>query len=803
MQIPISWLQDFLETKIPTDLIVKTLTSIGIEVDGVETIKPSFSNVIVAQVENVESHPNAEKLVIATVFDGQKKIQVVCGAPNCRKGLITAFAQIGASITDKKGSFTIKKTSLRGIDSHGMLCSGIELGLNEDDEGLIVLNNSGLDLGTKLEDLVTEQILEVSLTPNLGHCLSIYGIARELAAALDLGIKKPKVDVQENCSLSIKDKITVKLTTSDCPRFSCRLMTNVSVQPSPLWMQMRLKQSGIRPINNIVDATNYTMLMLGHPLHAYDYDKLSADKKLIIKKLEKTASLTTLDNISRKLEADTLVICDNQTPIAIAGVMGGANSEVDSSTKNILLEAAYFTASPIRKASKELNLATDASKRFERGVDPNMTIEALNHVASLIQKISGGDIAYESIDIQQQEFPQTNLSCRLSQINRLLGIQLAVSEVEVIFHRLGLTSVFDGQDIFSVVVPTYRHDLNYEVDLIEEIARMYGYDNITTPRIRYSHTSMNDAPIYLFEKQIKKYLLHYGLQEFITCDLISPSHLEHLQEAPVDERSSIFVLNPNSIDHSVLRTSLMPGLLQVAKHNIDHQNTNLAGFEIGKIHLKENASFKEKTMASFILTGSRHPLFWEKSQEFFDYYDLKGILESIFSELGLDPNYLTYQNLNNQNFHPGRQASIFYQEYNLGILGEIHPKLLRKSDLQQKLLFAEIDLHVLFLLQNVKKLFTPVPQYPETTRDWTLTCTKDFQIGKLLQFIQKCELPLLKKFELLDIYQSEKLGYDKKNITLRLHYRNDAHTISYNEAEEAHLNLQKHVLNQFSSHIAT
>lgn len=782
MRFPLSWLKDYIHLTQSPEQIAKILTSLGIEVEELETKNFSFDGIVVGEVLETQKHPDADKLCVATVSDGKNNFQVVCGASNCRKGLKTAFAREGATLKDEKGTFTIKKTKLRGVESSGMLCSGKELNLTQESEGILEFP-SDTPVGISIKDLYQDTIIEVGLTPNLAHCLSLIGIARELSAATGLSLQSPKTILKEGHS-SIND--AVKLTVEDpkgCPRYTCRLIKNVKIGPSPEWLRSRIEKSGLRSINNVVDVTNYVLMEMGHPLHAFDYDRLEG-KEIVVKRAQEGEHFTTLDGNERVLVKDDLLICDGNRPVALAGIMGGLNSEVSKETTNVLLESAYFDPVVIRKTSKRQGIQSDSSKRFERGTDPNNIINALDRAASLIAEVGNGEISLGICEAKAKEFPNKVIKCRLQRVNEILGLSISRGELESIFQRLHFRCSWDSTDTIVVDVPTYRVDIQSEIDLIEEAARLYGYDNIPRKKAAYHASDLADAPIYLFEKTVQERLIAEGLQEFLTCDLIGPTLLNIVHDISMQPQSMVSVLNPTSVEQSILRTSLLPGLLQVVKHNIDHQNNQINGFEVGRIHFKDGNQYKEQSVLGIILSGKSNAMHWCDKPQDFDFYDLKGIVENVLSELGiLNP---IYKNLGIDTFHTGRQASIFIDTLEIGSLGEIHPAIQRRLDVPQRILFAEFNLHDLIQLRKKQKKVKALPIYPSSERDWTLTIRQAVPFAKVLQDIKEVAPSFLENVYLLDIFRHERLGGDYQNMTIRFVYRDSNKTIDQETVDKEH-----------------
>jgi len=785
MKVPLSWLKDYVDITLPPIEIAKMLTMAGLEVDAIDTIDLGFTHVVVGEVIETEPHPNADKLCLAKVNDGTDIHHVVCGAPNCRPGIKTALAKVGALLPDEgEKPFKVKKSKIRGCESLGMLCSWKELKISDDNEGIIEFGE-GVEIGANVAEIFQDSVFEISLTPNLGHCANLIGVARELHASTEEPLHLPNVKVKENDNEKIEGQVVVQVKDATlCPRYACRLIKNVKIEPSPQWMQNRLISSGIRPVNNIVDITNYVLLEMGHPLHAFDYDQLDGNE-IIVRSASEGEKFVTLDEKERSLPKDALLICDGKKPVAIAGIMGGQNSEVSIETKNILLESAYFAPSSIRRTSKKLGLMTDASRRFERGSDPNMVEIALNRASMLMHEIASGEIVKGIIDIKESEFEEKIVDCRVSRANKILGTQLSVGEVESIFQRLGFSFTWDSEDTFNVTIPTYRVDISQEVDLIEEIARLFGFDNLHKPISAFHNSKMPHSEVFLFEREIRARMVSEGLQEFMTCDLIGPSLLEIVHGSLMDKESLVEVLNPTSIEQSCLRTSLLPGILQVVQYNCDRQNSDIAGFEIGRIHFKKGVDkYHEETVVGLVMTGKVDPHNWgEKSREV-DFYDIKGVIENMLEEYGI--NDCIYKNNKLSFFHTGRQASVYVGSLELGTLGEIHPAITRRLGMSQRIFFAEFNLEDIFKCRCDSHQMKPIPVYPSSERDWTMTMREKTPMSDVFSIINSIDSRLLEECQVRDIYRSEKLGDGLKNVTLRFVYRDKKKTVSQEVVDREH-----------------
>lgn len=780
MKIPLSLLKTFLPITLPIDTLCETLTLLGIEVDSVINQHPPFAKVIVGEVLSVK--PHGEKLQIAQVHNGKEAVQVVCGASNCRPGIKTAFAVVGAVVNHS----TIEKATIRGVESHGMLCSAQELHLWKDNSGIMELPNEWQN-GTDLTSLLWDPVLELSLTPNLGHCLSALGIARDLAAKLQTPLKKESILLKEKPTAK---KVEIQIEDFQrVPRYMGRLIENVQIAPSPFWLQKELHACGLKPINNVVDVTNYIMIKRGQPMHAFDSDAL--DGSVLKIGLSKTKeSWIGLDGIEREIPADTLVITDRNKTVAIAGVLGGKNSAVNEQTKNVFLEAAFFDPMTIRRCAKKAGIRTDSAIRFEKGIDPNGIEVALEEAAKLIAENANGTVSSYKIDLKKGPFLPKKIVVRPVRVNQLLGTKLSRSEMETIFERLECKISGAPSEPIIVEVPTYRFDLNEEIDLIEEVIRIYGYNNIDKGSSRSIPSMLPNDPIFLFEKKLRNRLSGLGLQEFLTSDLISPK----LADLCVDFLSKRGIqlhktMHAKTEEYSILRPSLMPGLLQVAVNNLDLKNESFSAFEIGRIHFLQNGKSVEIPTLSLLLTGYSSPTHWQHKPQEVDFYTLKGILENLFSALRISN--LSIQAGNHVSFHPGRQANILQGNLVIGSFGEIHPRILSTMGIKQRLLFAELDIDHLMQLHRPQAIFNSIPNLPASERDLTIPLPQHMQMESLFKTIENHRPKILEKYELIDLYIPE--NADMKNATIRFTYRDLLKTISSEEVEREHASLIQHL----------
>ncbi|MES2345691.1 MAG: phenylalanine--tRNA ligase subunit beta [Chlamydiota bacterium] len=799
MKIPLSWIKEYLPTAATAQEIADALTLLGIEVEKIQPLSLPFQGVVIAKILAAHPHPHADRLRVATVFDGIEELQIVCAAPNCRAGIKVALAKIGATLQDEKGkSFKIKKGKLRDVESFGMLCAIDELGLGAKTDGILELNTQ-LPEGTDLLQLYGDTILEISLTPNLGHALSVVGIARELAAHMQCTLHKPSIVLKENVNLPIDKLISVSIEDkAACSHYACRVMQGIKVAPSPDWLKQRLEASGVRSINNVVDISNYIMLEYGQPLHIFDYNTLHG-KQITVTSKSTFPTLTTIDGTLREIPQGVCLICDDKEPIAFAGVMGGADSSVNDTTTNILIEAAHFSENAIRKSSKKINLRTDASHRFERGTDPLILKQALNHAAFLIQQIAGGDIAHGIKEEIAVPFTPQKITCRTTRVNQLLGTELSTGEIINFFERLEIHVEKEEAQTLHTIIPSYRNDLKNEIDLVEEAARIYGYNNIDLKPPQYSSSNISDSPIYLFEREVRSLLTACNLTEIHTCDLISPFLSDLTKEHTFSKENVIHVLHPSSIEQSVLRVSLLPGFLQTVKNNFNKQNFTINAFEIGRIHFKEGAIFKEPSMAAILLTGAAAPYHFDPKPEEVDFFDLKGKVENFLQALNISN--ISFEPSHLRNFHPGRQARIKSKDTILGSLGEVHPTHLYELDIRNRVYFAELNLHDLLLLRQKELHVEALNLYPGSERDWTITLKEECPIGLFLKTIKETSSRLLEDAYLLDLYKSEQIGKDKKNATFRFIYRDKEKTISQETVEQEHARITLEVTKKLRDQI--
>ncbi|WP_138494114.1 phenylalanine--tRNA ligase subunit beta [Paenibacillus pinistramenti] len=796
MKVSTSWLSDYISLEnVDINELAEQITRSGIEIDSVESLNKGVTKVVVGYVKTKEKHPDADKLNVVTVDAGQEEeLQIVCGAKNIDAGQKVPIALVGAKLP---GGLEIKKAKLRGVASQGMVCSAKELGLNDkllpkdQQEGILVLPPE-TTIGTPIEQILNlnDQIMDFDLTPNRSDCLSMLGAAYEVGAILARDVKLPEAKVAENASLA-SDSISVKISNPElCSHFAVRVISGVKIGPSPQWMQNRLMAAGVRPINNVVDVTNYVMLEYGQPLHAYDADRIAGSQIEVRAALE-GETIETLDGQERKVPAGALLIADAEKPIGLAGVMGGANSEVTENTVNIVLESAKFDGGAVRKASRHFGLRSEASQRFEKEVDPARVIPALNRAAALIAEYAGCTVQQGIVESGGDGTEPLVIPLSLTKLNQFLGTEISSLEAKTILARLHFECGDLPDNVLEVKVPTRRGDITRDVDLIEEVARLYGYDKIPTTAIEGPTTQGGYSKPQLLRRGIRTMLTNGGLQEVISYSFAN-REAETLFPALREGRHSVKLAMPMSEDRSVLRTSLIPQLVDVAVFNRNRKQENLALFEIGSVFQNEEPELtvqpKEIPMLGILITGLRQEKQWNSASDKVDFYDLKGAVESVVGFLGLT-GQITYEADRPEGFHPGRSASIFldnsHSKQRIGVLGQMHPDLQRSKELDDTYV-AELKLEPLFTADTRAIEYRDLPRFPSVQRDIAVVVANEVTAASLIKAIEDSAGELLEKVQVFDVFTGSKLGEGKKSIALSLVYRHMERTLTDEEITEVH-----------------
>lgn len=797
MFVSYKWLQDYVDLSgVSADELAEKITKSGIEVEGVEVLNEGITGVVVGHVVERVQHPNADKLSKCQVDIGQgEPVQIICGAPNVAQGQKVAVATVGAVLP---GNFKIKRAKLRGEESNGMICSLTELGMEakivpkEYSEGIFVFPQDA-EVGTDALALLNrdDEVLELGLTPNRADCLSMLGVAYEVAAILGSDVKQPEIDLQP-VNEKATDYITVKVDANeDNPLYVAKVIKNVKIGPAPLWMQTRLMSAGIRPHNNVVDITNYILLEYGQPLHAFDYDRLGS-KEILVRRAQADEKFTTLDDVERTLTSDHLVITNGTEPVALAGVMGGANSEVTSDTTTVLLEAAYFTGGTVRKASKDHGLRSEASARFEKGVDPNRVRAAGERAAYLMAKYAGGEVLEGASEVDTLTVEPAVVSITLEKINSVIGTNLTVAEVEAIFERLQFAVTSEDETI-TVTAPTRRGDIKIEEDLIEEVARLYGYDNIPKTLPIGSATPGKLSDYQEKRRIVRQYLEGAGLYQAVTYSLTSE---EKAAQFALEKRDFIRLAMPMSEDRSILRLSIMPQLLEVLKYNSARQNDSLAVYETGAVFLANGNEVlpEEQEQLAGAITGLWHSHSWQGEKKAVDFYVLKGILEGLFAKLGLTEN-VTYVQAKVDNMHPGRTAEIHLNGVRIGFVGQVHPTMQKELDLKDTYVF-ELSLKAVLEEATAALRYEAIPRFPSITRDIALVVDKETVSGVLKDIIQSAGGKLLKEVNVFDLYEGERMEEGKKSIAYSLKYMDPERTLTDEEVTKVHTQVLEALKNQ-------
>ncbi|MCL6602611.1 MAG: phenylalanine--tRNA ligase subunit beta [Paenibacillus sp.] len=797
MKVSTDWLADYITLDgVTAEVLADKITAAGIEIDGVERRNKGITGIVVGYVKSKEKHPDADKLNVCIVDAGQDEdLQIVCGAKNVAAGQKVPVALVGAKLP----GLDIKKAKLRGVLSQGMICSAKELGMNdkllpkEQQEGILVLPEDteiGLDIMEVLG--LNDEVLEFDLTPNRSDCLSMIGAAYEVSAILgrELSLPNPEGEMVEVMDPTAK-YISVNIEDETyCGHYAVRYISGVKPAASPLWIQNRLMAAGIRPINNIVDITNYVMLEYGQPLHAFDADKVEGGK-LSVRLASSDEILTTLDGQERKLEAQMLVIADGAKPVALAGVMGGLNTEVTSETVNLVLESAKFDGGTVRKTSRQLGLRSEASLRFEKEVDPRSVIPALNRAAALIAKYAGGAVHEGIAQAGSDAVQEKVLTLSLDKLNCYLGTELSLLEVKTLFERLHFSYGDVAQGQIEVRVPTRRGDISYDVDLIEEIARLYGYDNIPTTPIEGPTTPGALTKPQALRRELRRLLAHGGYQEVLGYSFIQPEQGK-LFPALSEGGHAVSLAMPMSEERSILRTSVLPQLLDIAQYNTNRRQSDLALFEIGNVFFTDEEQLtrqpRELPVLSLLLSGSRAVKQWNVSAQPVDFFDLKGALETVFTYLGITE-AISYEGDSPEGYHPGRSASLYLNgdagRIKIGTMGQIHPELQRKQDLEDTYV-AEITLAPLYEAAQSRLQYRELPRFPGMERDIAVVVESTVQAGDLLSTIREHGGTLLQSVQVFDVYTGGKMESGKKSIAFSLMYRHAEHTLTDEEVGEVH-----------------
>jgi len=786
MKISLNWLRDYVDIKLAPEELAERLTMAGLEVKGIQTIGGTWDNVVIGEVMALNPHPNADRLKLATVDLGTERVATVCGAPNIELGQRVTFARIGARLIEPHtgGITVLKPTEIRGIVSEGIVCSERELGISDRHEGIFVLSPEA-PVGTPLSAYLGDVIFDLDVTPNRPDCSSVIGIAREIAALTNEPLRLFPNQYEE-LEDSIDSLATVDIVDSDlCPRYCASLITGIRITSSPSWMQQRLNSYGMRPINNVVDVTNYVMLEYGQPLHAFDYHKLK-DRRIIVRRAGRSETITTLDGSKRTLNPDILVIADREEAIAVAGIMGGLDSEVTDKTEAILLESANFNQATVRRGCSYLQVQSEASIRFDKGLNTELPLVPLKRATQLLLELAGGRAAKGIIDVYPGKSEPKTVLLSAREVKRLSGLKIKINGILKVLKSLGFECQegYSGSQI-SVSVPYWRSDVKCSADLVEEVIRIIGYERIPITRLssplpqQKSKLSPPAQQSNLKEK-LQNILTGFGFQEILTYSLVSLEKLQRLSPKPELKAPVLKVANPMTREQEYLRTSLRAGLLATLAHNQKFEQAGIRLFEIGKVFLPRGKDLpEEKEMLCAVLSGPRAELSWQTKNDLLDFFDAKGIVERILNQLGLKANF----NIGDDEIlFQGRGADIIVNDDKVGTVGEVHPRVAQAFELSNTICLIEIDLVKLSSMITWTKEYQSIPRFPSVARDIALLVDEQVVYQTVENIIRS--FPLATKVTLFDLYRGKQIAEGKKSFAVRIVYQSPSRTLTDEEVDQ-------------------
>lgn len=785
MRVSYKWLQDYVDIPWSVDELAERLTSVGLLVEMMEPMGEGLDDIVVGKVLDVTPHPDAEKLFVTRVKVGADELTIVTGAPNVTEGALVPVAKPGAKLPDGR---VIERAELRGVMSEGMLCSEVEVGVGDDASGIWLLPPDVADGQPLVEALgLDDVIMHLEVYPNRPDCLSVIGVAREVAALTGGELKLPDMTLEELAE-SASELTSVDIEANDlCARYSARVMRGVSIGPSPAWLQQRLRVAGMRPINNIVDITNFVMWEWGQPLHAFDFNKL-AGGRIVVRRAQPGETIVTLDGNERRLSDNMLVIADAERPVAVAGVMGGADSEVTEKTTAILLESATFHPVSVRRTAHAFGMRTEASHRFEKGLDPNTVAAASARAASLMQKLAGAQVYAGAVDVYPEPVEAWTVSCRPTRVRRLLGADIDDAQIERHLVSLGFeveASETDGEKVLEVTVPTYRRDVQREADLIEEVARMYGYDRLpTTVPGGLQEAGHQQRPLPFLD-HVRDVLTGVGLHECLTYSFESPDTFDKLRLADDDpRRRAIELRNPLREDQSLLRTSLVAGLLETAAHNVSRRVTDVHIFEIGAVYVPKELPLtglpEEPRRIGVLMMGAVPERSWGEKRRVVSFFELKGVVEQLLERCGVAARF---ERSEEPYLHPGRQAQVRAGDTFLGVLGEVHPAVADAFELDGRRIYvAELDADALARLATDAVRFASMPRYPSVQRDMALLVPKAVPAAAVVEAIRSYGGELVESVELFDVYEGPQVEETHRSLAYSIRLRAKERTLTDEQA---------------------
>jgi phenylalanyl-tRNA synthetase beta chain len=780
MKVPIKWLKDYIDIDLPPKELAHRLTMSGTE-SSIRCIGESWEGVFIGQIVGIDPHPNADRLRLATVDTGSGRQTVVCGAPNLTIGDKVAFATVGANLIDGHTgqASVLKPAKIRGVESCGMVCSEMELGISKNHEGILVLPPEA-PTGRPLAEFLSDIVLDIEVTPNRPDLLSVIGVAWEVAAITGKKVRAPGLDYEETGD-DIGKQISIEIADEDlCPRYCASLITGVRIGESPEWLKQRLIACGLRPISNIVDITNYVMFEYGQPLHSFDYDRIKT-KKIVVRRAKNGEVMQTLDGVERKLTDNTLMITDGEKSVAIAGVMGGANSDITENTTSILLESANFNAASIHYTSHDLKLVSEASMRFERGIRPDLTIPALRRATQLILQLAGGKAAKGIIDVYPHKKEVKPLLLRSSEIERILGTGFEIEKVGKTLSSLGFqVAAFPEKREFLVTPSYWRSDINLEVDLIEEVARITGYDNIPTTLLSGPIAHQEPNRLMDLKGKVRQSLVGFGFQEIITYSLTSREILAKAYASGFPDREPIKLSNAMSSDQECLRTNLRSGMLSVLQSNLRHEEGPIRIFELNRIYLRrENDLPEEPEILCGLMYNPEEEKAWPMHTPPFDFFSVKGVVESLLESLGVRADFCES---NDDSLHPGRQAEVIVNGSRLGVIGEVHPMVAAAFDISEKVYLFELSVSSLLPYTLQREGYHPIPRFPAAIRDIALVVDSNVAHKQLVDIISR--FSLVSEVTLFDVYSGKQVEPGKKSMAYRIIFQSPEHTLTDVEVDK-------------------
>ncbi len=795
MKVSLKWLKEYVDVTLPVDELASRLTMAGTEIKRVQVVGGSWEGITIGQITAVSPHPNADRLRLVTLDLGTEQATVVCGAPNLRRGDKVAFAPVGAQLIDGHSGqvYRLKSAKIRGVVSTGMVCSEKELGISDSHEGIMILPIEA-PVGIPLADYLGDVILDLDITPNRPDCLSVVGIAREVAALTGRGVHLPEASYEESTH-PIEQQISVEIADPElCPRYSASLITGVKVAESPWWLQQRLLRYGMRPINNVVDVTNYVMLEQGQPLHAFDYQRIKG-QKIIVRRARAGETITTLDGAERVLSEDVLVIADEVRAVAVAGVMGGADSEVTDETTSVLVEAANFNPASIHHTGSTLRLSSEARMRFERGIRPELAPLALKRATQLIVDLAGGKAAKGFSDVYPGRLDHKPILLSTDRMKRLLGVEFDLTQIVDTLAALGFDCrIEDSASEIWVNTPYWRSDICQEVDLMEEVARIIGYDRIPVTLLGQPLPSQCPEPMLSLRRKVRYSLVGYGFQEVITYSLTSLELLNRLLPEPCSLKSfPLRMANPMTVEQEYLRPNLRANLLATLASNRKHEDGGIRIFELGKVYLSRQQDLPdEPEILCGLLSGSRLERSWHGGDGSFDFYDAKGVVEGLLGHLGVE---VDFEDCGDAGLKPNKQAAIAVAGNRLGVIGELHPKVLEVFEISGAVSLFEINLTQLLPFTVDHRVFQPIPRFPSVERDIALVVDDTVTHYRIQNIIKG--FPLVAGVSLFDVYSGKQVPAAKKSLAYRITFQSPAHTLTDEEVDE----VQQRILDRLSTEL--